>query len=304
MVDSNQIGKCSNCGSELPDSSVQGLCCECLGKAGFGTWQDSDTGDFEAEPGLGRFGDFDSLRQIGSGGMGIVYQAYERSLDRQVALKLMSDTSPKAIQQFRVGAAAAAKLDHPHIVPIFSYGKHQDRLFLNMKLVEGESLKRHIAGGAYILEPSSGAANKALTLGRQRKIVQLLITVARAVHHAHEHGVVHRDLKPANILIDAKGRPQLVDFGLAKLLDGREASAASGVMGTVPYMSPEQATGLHAREPSDIYSLGAIFYELLTGCIPFSGRTPIEMMKKVEREEPKPPGPATRISTVTWKRSV
>src|SRR5436189_2004826 len=200
------------------------------------------------------FGDYVLMGEIAEGGMGVVFDARQISLNRRVALKLIRSGTRAAegeLRRFRVEAEAVARLDHPGIVPIYEVGEHDGQAFLAMKLIDGESL-------AETLEARGKSADAA----------RLIAQVARAVAHAHERGVLHRDIKPGNILIDAAGAPHLTDFGIAKLVENDAHQTISHAMlGTPAYMSPEQAVGRREGIPaaSDIYSLGAVLHTLLTG---------------------------------------
>jgi eukaryotic-like serine/threonine-protein kinase len=236
-------------------------------------------------------GDYEILQELGRGGMGVVYRARQLSLRRDVAIKVILTgqlASVADVRRFRVEAEAAAKLDHPHIVPIFEIGEHEGHHFFSMKLVEGGSLaERSSEFRVSGFESGAGLDNAELKT-RNAKLATLLATIARAVHYAHQRGVLHRDLKPSNILIDREGQSHLTDFGLAKLLEhdsGLTHSAA--IMGTPNYLAPEMAAG-KAREvttAADVYSLGAIFYELLTGHPPFKQETVAATLQKVIYDE-------------------
>ena len=252
-----------------------------------------------ASAGNRRFGDYELREALGRGGMGVVYEAMQITLRRPVALKMIVDSeaaSPRALRRFTLEAEVAAKLDHPNIVPIYEVGEHNAQPFLSMKLIAGEDLRKKIASGELCLTPRSGAASKTELRHRALLIARFVAVVARAVHHAHEHGILHRDLKPANILVDREGQPHLTDFGLAKVfqLDAEEPSAASLTvagtpLGTPSYMSPEQAIGKRLSVASDIYSVGAILYEMLAGQPPFQAPTVIETLRLVAEQEPKRP---------------
>ena len=202
---------------------------------------------------LRNFGEYELLEEIGRGGMGIVYRARHKPGDRLVALKMIltgPHASAEQIERFRREAQAAARLEHPRIVPVHEVGEHQGRPYYTMKLFDGGDLTRHME--RYPDVPDLAAAT--------------VIQVAQAVHHAHEHGILHRDLKPANILLDSEGRPHVADFGLARNLADPILTHSSAVLGTLGYMAPEQAQGFGQLTPAaDVYSLGAILYALLTG---------------------------------------
>ena len=227
----------------------------------------------------GLFGDYEILDEIARGGMGVIYRARQISLNRFVALKMVRDShlaSARSIQRFQIEAEAAAKLDHPNIVPIYEFGALDNQRFLSMKLVEGTDLVKHLRG-----VPMEG-----------RRLAQLMATLARAIHYAHQRGILHRDLKPANILLDGQGQPHVTDFGLARLADQDSGlTLSSDIIGSPNYMAPEQAAGKshELTTAADVYSLGAIMYELLTGRPPFRAETPLETMRKVREEEPDPP---------------
>jgi serine/threonine-protein kinase len=225
--------------------------------------------------GVCRFGDYELLEEIARGGMGVVYKARQISLNRIVALKMILSgrlASATDVQRFRVEAEAAAGLDHPNILPIYEVGECDGQHYFSMKLVDGCSLSQ---------------------ICRQpvRQRVQLLIDVCRAVHFAHGHGILHRDLKPANVLVDGDGMPYVSDFGLAKRTGSAAGLTQTGaILGTPDYMAPEQARGERSVTPAaDVYALGAILYEVLTGQPPFRGPSHLDTILEVlERDPPHP----------------
>lgn len=230
-------------------------------------------------------GDFDLLEELGRGGMGVVYKARQRSLGRIVALKMILRgdlASAGDVARFREEARASARLDnHANIVPVYEVGVHEGLPYFIMPYVEGRTLASLLTEGP--LPPSEA--------------VRLLAAIARGVHHAHEHGILHRDLKPSNILLDRNGQPHVTDFGLAKLADREPLPLLPGsltqtgaVLGTPSYMAPEQAFGRKNLTPAaDVYSLGTMLYEMLTGRPPFRGASAADTLFMVREQEPVPP---------------
>ncbi len=239
-------------------------------------WEDSsnETADQSPSP-----FDYEIVKEIAKGGMGIVYLAKHRGLNRLVALKMIRSSelaNDEQVRRFYAEAQVVARLDHPNIVPIYEFGKHDGEHYFSMGYVEGGNLAAQLAEGP--LTP--------------RRAAELVASVAEAVHYAHLQGVVHRDLKPANILLDAAGQPRVSDFGLAKQVASDSSLTVAGqVIGTPGYMPPEQAAGDIDRvgPRSDIYSLGAILYCLLTGRPPFQAANVLETLKQVANEEAVPP---------------
>ena len=222
------------------------------------------------------FGDYELLEVVGRGGMGIVYRARQISLNREVAIKMILRdrlASPTERQRFFAEAKATAKLEHIGIVPVFDVGELDGRPFFAMKFIKGRTL-------------SDLMANEGIT---QRQAANYLEQVARAVDFAHRSGVVHRDIKPSNILIDDHGHAKLTDFGLAKLTDGGDTLTRTGVvLGTPTYMSPEQASGRMGKigPASDIYSLGTVLYQALTGRPPHVAQSPVDLLLKILEQDP------------------
>jgi ankyrin repeat protein len=233
-----------------------------------------------------RFSDYEILDDGREGGMGVVYRAHQISLNRIVALKMIragSFATPKEVLRFQREAQAAASMDHLNIVPIYEVGEEGGRHYFTMKFIDGESLaevvSKHVREEPFGMDAHWSAG--------------LIAKVARAVHHAHQRGLLHRDLKPGNILLDKLGEPHVTDFGLARQMDSRgELTVSGAIMGTVGFMSPEQAEGKNREltTATDIFSLGAILYQLLTGRLPFEAKTPMASMRKVIEGELQRPG--------------
>ena len=274
---------CGKCGAEIPADARPGACPACLLETGLGLLTADEPVAGVGDPGppassrqvgttarsaamLGDFGDYELLEEIGRGGQGVVYRARQKSLNRIVALKVigLGQWATEAhLKRFRLEAEAAARLDHPCIVPIHEVGERDGCCYFSMNFVEGGQLDE--------------------VVGREplpiRRAVELIAKVARAVHYAHEHGILHRDIKPGNILLDQKGEPHLTDFGLARLVETESTvTRTKEVLGTPSYMAPEQAVGETRKLTSatDVYGLGAVLYQLLTGHPPFAGGTTYE----------------------------
>jgi serine/threonine protein kinase/Tfp pilus assembly protein PilF len=304
---------CPKCGAKIPADAPEGGCPGCLLENGLGLLLDSPVaaGDAStvtlkgaddgssaenvevnvaaaagqnekaarAAEALGELGDYELLEVVGRGGQGVVYRARQKSLNRTVALKVISLgqwASTAHLKRFRREAEAAASLDHPSIVPIYEVGERDGSCYFSMKFVEGGQLDEVVR-------------RKPISI---RQAAELIAKMARTVHYAHEHGIVHRDIKPGNILLDAKGEPLLTDFGLARLVEAESTvTRTKEVMGTPSYMAPEQAVGNNAAVSSatDVYGLGAVLYQLLTDHPPFAGGTTFETIKLVLDTEPRQP---------------
>jgi TolB-like protein/Tfp pilus assembly protein PilF/predicted Ser/Thr protein kinase len=307
------IKLCPKCGAQIPADAPEGGCPGCLLETGLGLLPEpsvatadlstvlsaktNDGGSAEnieanaaavalhskktapAAEMLGKFGDYELLEEVGRGGQGVVFRARQKSLNRTVALKVISlgQWASKAhLKRFRREAEAAASLDHPGIVPIHEVGERDGSCYFSMGFVEGGQL-------------DAVAKREPIPI---RRAVELIVKLARTVHYAHEHGILHRDIKPGNILLDAKSEPHLTDFGLARLLETESTvTRTMEVLGTPSYMAPEQAVGNNAAITSatDVYGLGAVLYQLLTGHPPFAGGTTYETIKLVLDTEPRQP---------------
>jgi WD40 repeat protein len=284
-----QTGNCKKCGTPLGQLVPGGLCPRCLLESGLFELDDLTAGEGAESSGpkpsapgtVGRFGDYELLEEIARGGMGIVYRARQTSLNRIVALKMILTgqfASESEVKRFRAEAEAAAQLDHPNIVPIYEVDELNGRHFFTMRFIEGGTLTARIG------PPDSRLSDHAAA--------GLLAKVCRAVHFAHQRGILHRDLKPGNILLDAAAEPHVSDFGLAKWIEATNQVTLSGaVLGSPSYMAPEQAAGKPSEVTiaADVYSLGAILYEMLTGRPPFQADTPLVTLKQVVEREPKRP---------------
>ena len=272
---------CRKCGAAIPPDSPQHSCGACLLEAALGA-DEAVAGVDDPDrpiPLLMDFGDYELLEQIGRGGQGVVFRARQKSLNRTVALKVINLgqwASKTHLKRFRLEAEAAARLEHPGIVPIHEVGERDGQCYFSMKFVEGGQL-------------GEVARHEPMPI---RRAVELIAKVARTVHYAHEHGILHRDIKPGNILLDANGEPHLTDFGLARLVESESTvTRTMEVLGTPSYMAPEQAVGNNAavNSATDVYGLGAVLYQLLTGQPPFAGGTTYETIKLVLDNEPRQP---------------
>jgi TolB-like protein/tRNA A-37 threonylcarbamoyl transferase component Bud32 len=308
------IRVCRKCGAKIFSDAPKGLCTACVLEAAVGIGPDAvaaysaeaaaKAGSAKADdPGradkpspddansapdnkksaraaelLGELGDYELLEEIGRGGQGVVFRARQKSLNRTVALKVVSLgqwASKVHLKRFRLEAEAAARLEHPGIVPIHEVGERDGSCYFSMKFVEGGQLDE---------------VTKRTPMSI-RQAAELIAKVARTVHYAHEHGILHRDIKPGNILLDAKGEPHLTDFGLARLVESESSVTQTlDVLGTPSYMAPEQAVGNNAAVSSvtDVYGLGAVLYQLLTGHPPFAGGATYETIKLLLDTEPRP----------------
>ena len=281
---------CQNCGEKIFGDAPKGLCPACVLETGLGplvdeTEEKGTTPLPRDSPAAGAiemsidFGDYQLLEEIGRGGQGVVYRAHQRSLNRTVALKVigLGQWATKAhLKRFHLEAEAAASLDHPCIVPIYEVGEREGSCYFSMKFIDGGQL-------------DEVAKRKPISV---RTAAELIAKLARTVHHAHEHGILHRDIKPGNILIDAKGEPHLTDFGLARLAETQSTlTRTTDVLGTPSYMAPEQASGQNEQvtRATDVYGLGAVFYQLLTGHAPFAGGTTYETIRLLLESEPRQP---------------
>ena len=223
------------------------------------------------------FGDYELLEEIGRGGQGVVFRARQKSLNRTVALKIVGLgqwATSAHLKRFRLEAQAAARLEHSGIVPIHEVGERDGSCYFSMKFVEGGQLDAVVKSAT---ADSSRGEREPMPI---RRTVELIAKVARIVHYAHEHGILHRDIKPGNILLDQKGEPHLTDFGLARLVESESTvTRTMEVLGTPSYMAPEQAVGNNAAVSSatDVYGIGAVLYQLLTGHPPFAGEQPTKL---------------------------
>jgi eukaryotic-like serine/threonine-protein kinase len=268
---------CAQCGSPLTSSTDgENACVTCLLHIALG--DQAGPHRFEQDAPI-EFGDYELLEELGRGSQGVVYRARQKSLNRTVALKVIAyaQLASKAhVKRFRREAEAAASLDDPCIVPIYEVGERDGCCYFSMKFVEGGQLDEVVRRTPLSIRQST----------------QLMAKVARTVHYAHEHGILHRDIKPGNILLDQKGEPHLTDFGLARLVETESTvTRTREVMGTPSYMAPEQAVGETTKlgNATDVYGLGAVLYQLLTGHPPFAGGTTYETIRLLLNTEPRKP---------------
>jgi serine/threonine-protein kinase len=296
---------CRKCGAKIFSDAPRGLCTACVLETALGILPDAPVAagqeneaanrrmgesarspsprfsdsPFQSVPMLGELGDYELLEEIGRGGQGVVFRARQKSLNRIVALKVISlgQWASKAhLKRFRREAEAAASLDHPCIVPIYEVDERDGSCYFSMKFVEGGQLDEVTRR-----EPMP-----------IRRAVELIAKVARTVHYAHEHGILHRDIKPGNILLDAKGEPHLTDFGLARLVESESSVTHTlDILGTPSYMAPEQAVGNNTAvsNATDVYGIGAVLYQLLTGHPPFAGGATYETIRLLLDTEPRQP---------------
>jgi serine/threonine-protein kinase len=226
-----------------------------------------------------RFAEYDLLGNLGRGGMGVVYKARDRRLNRIVALKLIlagTHAGTDALERFRREAEAVARLNHPNIVQVYEVGEEAGQPYITLEYLAGGNLAERIGNKPQAPRWAAG----------------LIATLAEAISEVHQSALVHRDLKPGNILLTLEGQPKINDFGLAKFLDdGKEMTVSGAIVGTPEYMSPEQAEGKRKKvgPAADVYALGAILYKLLTGDPPFHGDTQLDTVMQVMVEDPLPP---------------
>lgn len=283
-------GVCDKCGAIIFSDAPQEFCGACVLERGLGALDEEIDGAALGPTPirlLMDFGDYELLEEIGRGGQGVVYRARQKSLDRIVALKVIALgqwATEAHLKRFRREAEAVAQLDHPGIVPIYDIGEREGSCYFSMQLVEGRGSLQTISAREQM---------------PPREAVELVTKLARTVAYAHERGILHRDIKPDNVLLDARGEPHLTDFGLARLVE-KESNITHtlDVLGTPSYMAPEQAAGDMKRvtAAADVYGLGAVFYQLLTGRPPFLGATSYETIRLLQETEPVRPS--------TWNRKL
>ena len=284
QIANKERAKCEKCGATMRLDT--GVCVSCLLRGGVEDGEEiseafyqSVLAEVDAPQKSWFLGNYEILEQIGCGGMGVIYRARQRHSRRIVAVKRVLSyraDSHGALERFRREAQAVASLDHPNILPIYEVNESEDGLpFFSMKFAEKGSLRE----------------NTASLREQPRKCVELMAKVARAVEYAHGRGVFHRDLKPGNILLDDRGEPLVSDFGLAKLLDGSsDLTRSLTTLGTAGFIAPEQADGApgDVTPAADVYSLGAVLFNLLAGRPPFLGSNPVSVIRKAsETQAPK-----------------
>lgn len=290
---------CPRCGVELTEVELAGNCPNCLIRQLAGPLEMPVPEDEPGELMLGVLGDFELLEELGRGGMGVVYRARQIGLGRLVALKVLGMGLPigeAARARFSTEMAASARLSHPNVVTLYESGEDGDRLYFAMELVEGQDLGKWVQ--------ASGPTPA-------RRAAEVVAQVADALQHAHQRGVIHRDLKPTNILLDHAGTVRVVDFGLARILEGAGAEPLTvdgQILGTPAYMAPEMAMGRgkNAGALADVYAVGAVLFHLLTGRGPFVGETVGDILGQVlEHDPPSPkwlnPGVPAPLATICLK---
>ncbi|BBM82534.1 protein kinase domain-containing protein [Candidatus Uabimicrobium amorphum] len=243
--------------------------------------EECDMEDFFSEDEQTKFGRYNVHQELGQGGMGKVFKAYDPHLQRMVALKmLIAGSEKRATERFMREARATANLKHPNIITLYDIGIENNQPYFTMELIKGKSLKN--------LAKKEGLSN--------HRIAMLMLQVADAIHYAHKQGVVHRDLKPENIMMN-DGSPIVMDFGIAKIANAKKLSQTGMLVGTLQYMAPEQASGRNSEvdERSDVYALGAILYELLTGHTMFSGGSHLNLLHDIIHRDPIPPSKRKKI---------
>ena len=269
---------CGKCGSKIFADAPQGFCSLCLFQSGLGPLSDEENESLDPREMPTNFDDYQLLNEIGRGGQGVVYRARQKSLNRTVALKIIGVghwATEAHLKRFRLEAEAAARLNHPYIVPVHEIRERGGYCYFSMNFVEGGQLDQVVK-------------ERKISV---RRAAELIAKLARTVHYAHEHGILHRDIKPGNILLDVEGEPHLTDFGLARLVESESTvTCTTDCLGTPSYMAPEQARGHNeVTKVADIYGLGAVFYQLLTGTTPFVGRTTYETVRLLLETEPLAP---------------
>jgi TolB-like protein/Tfp pilus assembly protein PilF/tRNA A-37 threonylcarbamoyl transferase component Bud32 len=271
---------CGKCGNKVFADAPQGFCGVCLFKTGLGSLLDEEDDAFKANglPEDLQFEDYELLQEIGRGGQGVVYRARQKSLNRTVALKVIGVgrwATEAHLKRFRFEAEAAASLNHPLIVPIHEIRERGGYCYFSMNLIEGGQL-------------DEVAQKQSIPI---RHAAELVAKLARTVHYAHEHGILHRDIKPGNVLLDVQGEPHLTDFGLARLVESDSTvTRTTDCLGTPSYMAPEQTRGnKQVTRATDIYGLGAVLYQLLTGRPPFVGATSYEIVRLLLETDARPP---------------